>query len=307
MNMMGEKLLKSGKDVLPFLAQTYQQLYVEPGEAGELLYVQIVRKGQDAPVKDLSHFKMNEKDRLELVQMPVGQIMVITLYERTDFELFLQIMANKCVPCEVPATQGASILDGVVNWPRIHEHMKKWINEKNAEGQILPDRTEEFRRFTSERFNYQDALIILSTGPYSNIPASSLKMEEKEWLERSYTIRKYHECTHFFCRRKFPERISAVWDEVVADAVGITAAFGRFDPKMEEVFFGIHDHGYTGGRLENYVNEREDLDALAEKIHDVIDRIGELYQVSQRTLWKDGTFDFTEFAAMLEEKQSSWW
>ena len=302
-----ETQIACGPDVLPYLAQTYQQLYLIPGEEGARLYSEIVRQGNDAPVKELSHFLGNEKDRLEMILTPAGQVQVLTLYERADFELFIQIMAHKCMPYQVPATQGASILDGLINWQKIRDHMRHWRDEKIAEGQLLPDGSEEFQRFTSEKSNYLDALIVLSTGPYSNIQASSLKMEEQEWLDRSYTIRKYHECTHFFCRRRFREQINAVWDEVVADAVGITAAFGRFDPKMEELFFGICDHGYIGGRLENYVDDTEDLDALAGKIQDVIGKIARLYDDIQSSIWKDGIFDFAEFASMLEKKQSAWW
>lgn len=300
-------LVASGRDVLPFLARTYQQLFLVPGEEGAEQYRKIVQKGEDAEVKDLSHFHMNENDRLELVPTPVGEVMVVTLCERADFELFIQIMTNKCMPCEVPPTQGASTLDGLANWTKIHEHKKSWMAERRAAGELFPDWAEEFRRFTSNKQNYLDVLIVLSAGPYSHVPAAAFHMDEREWLDRSYVIRKYHECTHFFCRRKYPEQINAVWDEVVADAIGIIAAFGRFDPEMEEIFFGIHDQEYTGGRLENYVDEKKNLDALAAKIHGVIGRIAGLYETVQTSVWKDGSFDFTEFADRLEEKQSAWW
>jgi len=294
-----ELLLADGRDVLPFLAQTYQQLYLIPGEEGAALYREVVLKGQDAPVKDLSHFRMNTRDRLEVVQTPAGPVMVVTLYERADFELFIQIMTNRCQPCEVPKTQGASTLDGLPNWTKIHEHEKKWRAERTAAGELFPDWAKEFQRFISDKRNYLDALIVLSAGPYSHIPAAALHMDEQEWLDRSYTIRKFHECTHFFCRRRFPEQINAVWDEVVADAVGIIAAFGRFDPAMEELFLGISGNHYTGGRLENYIEKEEELDLMAEKIHRVILKIAGLYEEEA-----GAPFDF---AISLEEKQQDLW
>ena len=91
-------------------------------------------------------------------------------------------------------------------------------------------------------------------------------------------IRKYHECTHFVCRRLYREKKDPVWDELVADAVGLYAAFGKYDISLAELFLGIKDGRYTGGRLENYLDKEagtqsgqvraESLDKLAAKLKD---------------------------------------
>ena len=269
----------TGKDVIPYLAQTYQQLYLDPGKPGSAeAYKDIVLSGQDAPEHDLSHFLMNDEDCFELLDTPAGPVQTVTLHEREDFELFLQILGNKCIPYEVPATQGAVILDGLVNWQKIRDHKAAWKTEMLERGELFPDWSAEFKRFTADRSNYRDALIILSTGPYSNIPASAVGLDEEEWRRLSLIIRKYHECTHFVCRRTCPGNINAVRDEIVADAAGIIAAFGKFDPETEELFFGIKGSRYLGGRLENYVSsEDEDMDRLAAKVHEAIMRIDGLY------------------------------
>ena len=128
-------------------------------------------------------------------------------------------------------------------------------------------------------------------------------MPEGEWLSASHTIRKTHECTHFLCRRLFPELKDAVWDELVADAVGIAAAFGRFDPALEELFLGIDATAYTGGRLGNYVAEedrrQERLDALARKIHGILPRMEAVVAACR---WK-GIY---EPAIRLEEEIGCW-
>lgn len=294
-----EKTGIRGTAVLPYLARIYQQLYLQPGEEGEQWYPRIVQRGQDAPVLDLSHFRMNERDRIDEENTPAGIVQVITLHERADFEVFLQIMAHKCVPVPIPASQGAVILDGVINWQKIRQHQKEWDMSQGDDPLLFLKWDAEFKKFTSEKEHYKDVLIVLSTGPYSNVPASALSLSEEEWLERSYQIRRYHECTHFLCRKKYPDQISPVWDEVVADAVGITAAFGRFDLSMEERFFGIDEHGYIGGRLENYVDAEEERNTAARKIHSVLQRIEALYKAHQPA-------PFT-LAMMLEEQQSVWW
>ena len=295
-----ETLIAGGREVLPYLAEIYQQLYLKPGTEDAKFYPQIVLQGMDAPEQDLSHFQMDEKDRLELVETPAGQVMVVTLNVRADFEMFLYIVANKCQAYDIPATQGASILDGVINWQKICTHRENWFASKADGSDPFSDWPEEFERFTSVPANYKDALIILSTGPYSNIPAEAVGISEPEWLKYSYEIRKYHECTHFICRRKYPDQISPIWDEVMADAVGIAAAFGQFDPAMEEVFLGINESGYTGGRLENYVENREELDATARKIHEMLQKASKLYEEQHQP----EPFDF---AMLLEERQQEWW
>ena len=82
---------------------------------------------------------------------------------------------------------------------------------------------------------------------------------EAAWLEHSDTIRRYHELTHVICRRLCPGDVAPIRDELVADAVGLTAAYGRFDPAVEKLFLGIRDGRYTGGRLGNYTDTPEAL------------------------------------------------
>ena len=283
------------ESILKPLAEIYPQLYLTPGaEGAEEAYSRIVRRGEDAPAHSLAHFRGSSLDELTTESTPAGEVRAVTLGNRQDFEMFLQIMANRCVPVEIPATQGASILDGVVNWPRIHAHREAWL----AEGGDPLGWTEEFRRFVSEPRNYRDALIILSVGPYSAVRAEEAGLAEDEWIAASQKIRKAHECTHFICRRLFPDRINAVWDELVADAAGLYAAFGRYDLALAERFLGITAEGYTGGRLENYA-QGEDLRALAQKAHRTLVHLDQVIRGA-------GITDPYALAIRLEDEISFW-
>ena len=259
-----------GRAVLPALARIYPQLYLVPGTDSAALYDDVVLRGEDAPTRSLAHFTMDDGDSLVYESTPAGEVPVITLRCRADFELFLQIMACRCTPKPIPRTQVASTLDGVVNWTKIRAHKARFLL---AQGDGA-DWEAEFKRFTSDRANYRDVLIVLSEGPYSAVPAQRAGYPESEWLRLSHTIRKTHECTHVLCRRLFPDKKDAVWDELVADAAGIAAALGRYDWALSELFLGIEGERYVGGRLENYVPEGEDraerLSALAGKIHNTL-------------------------------------
>ncbi|MBQ7678978.1 MAG: hypothetical protein IJT34_03920 [Butyrivibrio sp.] len=242
-----------GKEVIRRLAEIYQQLYVAPGADGPEKYAAIVRCGQDAVKHSLSHFQTDDGDSLDYEMTPAGEVAVITLQIRQDFETFLQIMANRCTPVEIPRTQGASTIDGVINWTKIKAHQEEFFAAELDKGNATPDWGAEFQRFTADRNNFKDVLIVLSVGPYSAVPAARMGIIDGEWMTLSRLIRKYHECTHFICRKKYPDCKDAIWDELVADAVGTYAALGRFDRSWEEIFLGIQDGRYTGGRLENYV------------------------------------------------------
>ncbi len=289
----------SGRNVLPALAAVYPQLHVAPGPGSEELYKKIVLSGEDAPTRSLDHFTGSGEDALVYEPTPAGEVPVITLCERADFEKFLQIMGNRCRAVPIPRTQGASILDGVVNWTKIRAHKEEFLRENGADA----DWEEEFGRFTADRKNYTDALIVLSVGPYSAVPAEEAGFPEAEWLALSQAIRKAHECTHFICRRMFPDKKDAVWDELVADAVGIYAALGRYDMALAERFLGIEEGGYAGGRLENYVDgdedRRERLDALARKIHETLLRFEEIVR-------SFGGGDAYDLAIRLEEEIGCW-
>ncbi len=295
-----------GKKVIEELAQVYKQLFVAPGEGESEKYKEIVLGGQEPEKRDLSHFITTEKDRLEYAETPAGKVLCITLYERKDFVTFLRIMGNRCEMANIPDTQGASILDGVINWTKINRHRDEFFEEAAKNGDMNPDWNSEFKKFTSVKQNFKDALIILSAGPYSNIPASAVGIPEEEWKIRSYSIRKYHECTHFICRRTFPEKINAIWDELVADAVGIYGAFESFDPKMEKKFLGIDGEKYIGGRLENYVDE-EDPEDKKKKVDELSVRISKVLESFVKIFDDNKNASPFDMAVILEKNMDELW
>ena len=258
-----------GRKTIPGLAAIFEQIYIPPGPEGEKLYESVAVKGDSPPSRDLSHFIGSEKDSAVFLDTPAGKVRVVTLAERADFVTMLRILGEKCAAAPVPKTQGAVILDGLINNKKINAFREKF-NEDNPDANYF-QRLSAFEKFREDRENYSEAFILLSTGPYSAVPASVLGLSADRWLALSLVIRKYHECTHFLCRRLFPEKISAVWDELVADTVGVFAAFGNFEIHVAETGLGIRDGVYRGGRLENYVEDLspEKMNVLAGAIHGV--------------------------------------
>ncbi len=235
--------------VLDILAAEYPQLYLNPDADTQETYRRVVLQGEEPEERSLGHYVGDQHDHMETVDTSAGPVHVVTLGSRRDFELVLRgLMAAKNGPkATIPESQGAAMLT-VFNWPRIRAHLAAFSEA---------EQTAEFKRFTSVKENYHDMLVVLSRGPYSGVPATAVGLSEEEWLDRSDTIRRYHELTHVICRRLYPEDIDSIRDELIADAVGLYAAIGRFDPETEKLFLGIKDGRYVGGRLENYTDEPE--------------------------------------------------
>ena len=254
--------------VIASLAETYAQLYLDPDQDEIGTYKRTVLQGEIPELRSLSCYHGSSEDKDEWIETPAGPVRVVTLMDRHDFEIAVRnMMAAKDGPkAEIPRTMGASTLTAF-NWGRIRNHQMEFIKRETEKGVAEPDWDAEFKRFISVKANYIDHLIILSRGPYSNVAAEAAGHAEEEWLEISDTIRKYHELTHVICRRLYPARTDAVLDELIADAVGLYAAYGHPEPEKEKLFLGISQNTYIGGRLENYTDKPENLVvAVCEKL-----------------------------------------
>lgn len=194
-------------------------------------------------------FRTTGSDSYCVVETPVGSTGVVTLYDRKDFENFVRIMGYKGKPVDIPPTMGAIFLDGV--------------------------RRNDVMALLGVGAVKKDPFIILSVGPYSRVSAESAGMPEDEWIDVSHKIRFNHELTHFIMRRLFPDRIDAIIDELVADAVGIYAALNRGDDDLAKKFLGITGDIYTGGRLENYV-EDGNVESILPEVLRMLDTIREM-------------------------------
>ncbi len=234
---------------LETLAGEYPQLYLDPDVDSQEAYRKVVLQGAEPATKSLTHYRGAPADRLETAETPAGPVRVATLGCRQDFERVMRgLMAAKSGPeAAIPESQGAAMVT-LFNWPRIHAHLAAFDPAERAA---------EFKRFTAVKANYIYMLVVLSRGPYSHVDARAMGEAEAVWLEHSDAIRRFHELTHVICRRRYPDRIDAVRDELVADAVGLWTAYGRYEPEKALRFLGIRDGRYAGGRLGNYTDDPE--------------------------------------------------
>lgn len=150
-----------------------------------------------------------DKIRIELYNSFAGEIPVIYVPNKDDFEALVTNAIYKGVRPEKLSETGASFAFG-----------------------------------KSTRF------IILSSKPYSNVPASEIGISEEEWAEKSMIIRREHECTHYFTKQTYGKSKNCLHDEIMADFFGLYEAFGYYKAEYFLRFMGII--GESGGRLGFY-------------------------------------------------------
>jgi hypothetical protein len=194
--------------------------------------------------------------RLFIHQTAVGRVPVIVADAREDFVSLVRALVHRNEPVRVPDSMGACIVAGYNNWDRISELRAEWErahpDDRSAAGWPIA-----FKDLTARRELYQDSLILLSSGPYSGIPAHAMRLGDREWLEKSLVIRLEHECTHYITQRALGSMHNSILDELIADYMGIVAAIGRYRADWFLRFMGLESYPCyrRTGRLENYRGE----------------------------------------------------
>lgn len=105
-------------------------------------------------------------------------------------------------------------------------------------------------------------LIILSSKPYSNVPASELGLDDADWAKKSMLIRRSHEYTHYYTKQVFGISNNILHDELMADLIGLYDTFGFYRAEWFLRFMGVVKG--SGGRLDVYTAD------LSEKVKQAV-------------------------------------
>ncbi|MDZ8221771.1 DUF7005 family protein [Nostoc sp. ChiVER01] len=198
---------------------------------------------------------LQQPEQLQLMihQSLAGAIPVLLTRNRKDFVSLLQALTMRNEPKPVPASMGACMIIGLNNWDRVRQYRQQW-EVRNFGNCSESSWLEEFGRLIPQKQLYQDRLMILSDGFYSNVSASDIGLSQPEWRRISLNIRLEHECTHYFTQRLFGSMRNNLLDELIADYRGIVAAIGHYRADWFLRFLGLElfpDYR-EGGRLQNY-------------------------------------------------------
>ena len=267
--------------VMQEMAYRYNQLYLTPekGVSGTGVYSDIVRYGKLPPEIDekiknegLSGFKCSEKDRLFSENTPAGMVDILFLQERSDFERFVQVMVYSCEPAAVASKIESAEILGVTNWRKIENHMNDYLSNG---GSNLSWR-DELRKFTNNKKNYQDTILVIGSGGYCGLTAEEAGFEKDTWEEISVKIKIYSSCARYIVRKLFSDYKDIIWEEMLADCAGLLYATGRYDVSLAKKFFGVSGKGYDRrGKLINFKGDSEcEINELAVRVSAATDKLG---------------------------------
>lgn len=246
-----DDVIARGGEALAVLAKRFPQLYVAPAEGAQTAHRLAAGRGIAPAGADLGHFVTSPEDELREVDTPAGPVEVVFLHNRSDFETFLQIVGHKAEPVPIARTVGAITYRGIADWGKVAVAHAAYVA---AGGDDWPN---EFARLARQPGAFRAEIVVISEGPYSNVPANQTPYDEERWLCISREIRLHHECAHVVCRRTMPDDVLPVWDEVTADVVGLLCAIGRYDAALAARFLGVAPDGYAGGRLAEYLSDEQ--------------------------------------------------
>ena len=252
---------------LDTLARRYPQILmpIQEGISKTEEYRNVCLRGEKTERPNT--FSKDPKDKLETIETPVGSVEVLSLRKREDFVHACRCLGNKCEPVDIPDSTGAMAIFGLNNWDKVRAGLD----------------------------NYKDSFIILSSGNYSNVSntdvnaqsSDGLALSEEDWIEKSIIIRKYHELTHFVMRKTYPDDISFIRDELIADCIGLICAFGYFDVRLLKLFLGIEGESYReGGRLQNYEGgEKENIPQINKMIENLKNKVSKFENEDVNIIW----------------------
>ena len=175
-----------------------------------------------------------ERCQLVLHSSPAGRIPLLIAEARKDFVHLVQALAKRNEPISIPDSMGASMVAGYNNWHRIQLLRSAFEASNHSSSWDV-----EFQRIKEQKSCYQDRFIILSSGPYSGVPAADLGLQPDEWRRISLAIRREHECAHYFTRRVFGSMRNNLIDELIADYWAISTTLGHFRADWFLRFFGL--------------------------------------------------------------------
>lgn len=245
------------KGVYPVLKGKLVQLQfpISQGISQSESYLAATRRG--TPVEQPpgnSGLMLECPEKLELYLYPTlaGRLPVLQTPHRPDFIALVQALSRRNEPIQIPDSMGACMVKGYNNWDRLRTHKKIWQQQNPSLSEAHWQ--QEFRKIIPQKELYQDKFMILSNGCYSGVPAQQLGLTETEWQNLSLIIRCEHEATHYFTQRVLGSARNHIFDELIADYMGLVAATGQYQAHWFLTFLGLENypHYRSGGRLENY-------------------------------------------------------
>lgn len=224
-------------------------------------YAAVIKRGEAFSKKRFGKkFSLRKPDlfHCNIHDHSAGALPVLTTQDREDFEDLFRMGGYRSEPVPVNPSVNALMVSGLINWQRVFSYRDRWLktHKKSRSPDTIDWSDEMLRIFTHEPQLFKDRYILVMKAPYSSVDVHEIDWggSEEEWLQISFRIRLEHEFTHYAVKRIFNVMRSHVWDEVIADFMGITFALNDFHPGLFLRFFGLDTKGQIlpNARIRHY-------------------------------------------------------
>jgi hypothetical protein len=252
---------QAGRDVLGFLQARLPQLNVpiRPGISTTPAYAAVARQGQPfdaAGFGERLRIASPAALRLEVHEHPAGALPVLVTPDRADFETLVRAFASRSEPEPIAAAVNAQMVAGFINWDRMAGYRSAWSAQRAAPPTDDEWMEERARIAATEKWRFQDRLIVTCERPYSDVAARELPLglDDEAWLKASTVLRVEHEFTHYATKRVLGFMSLNLWDETIADCMGMTRALGTFRGDVFLRFLGLEGFPAVreSGRIHTY-------------------------------------------------------
>jgi hypothetical protein len=211
---------------------------IRQGISATSAYAAVARRGE--PFDEHSFGGSLALDKPERVGFvihphPAGALPVLSATIRADFEALVRALAYRSEPVPIHPAVNAQMVSGFINWYRIARLRQQW------DGHPEDWQAELARLADAEPWRIRDRFIIVMTAPYSGVPAErlGLDLDEDTWIAHSAAIRIEHEFTHYATKRLYGEMRVHAFDEIIADCLGLTQAFGTYRARWGLACLGL--------------------------------------------------------------------
>lgn len=216
------------------LRSVLPQLFIQPhhGASKTELYKYLVLRGESGIQKDRAatlQLKDPEGFSIKVVDHPCSPVPVIEISEHSDFLNVLRCLAYRCELVQIQPSVHSQAVSGLIHWGLIST-----LNQQ--------ERAE---------------LIILHRSPYSSLPAAAIpgNPTTSQWLEISHKWRLEHELTHLATKCLVGEMRLNLFDELVADALGMLNSMQLYSAELFRRGLGLNVDATTtpNGRVHTYL------------------------------------------------------
>ena len=277
-----------GSEVWNVLRERLPQLEIpiREGISATEAYGRTIRRGvpfDEADFGGTMTLVRPEALQLQIHDHPAGALPVLMPAVRADFETLYRALAGSSEPLTVNPSVNAQLISGIVNWDRVGVYRERWAASADDGARSWPAEMAHIATTAPEQF--YDRVILIGRGAYSSIAPERLgfKPDDERWLEGSTKIRLEHEFTHYATKRLFGAMRLNLFDELLADCMGMAYALGAFRASWFLLGLGIEPSGGLDprGRVHAYRGTLSDrgfgvvcalLAAAASRVESLADR-----------------------------------